>query len=216
MVFSSFTFLIYFLPAFLLVYFLVPGTWKNLVVFVASLLFYYYGVREHPLYVLLLILSIVVNYMAARHMEKGKGKRRRQICLAMGMTWNIGCLFVFKYADFFSSNLNLLFDRAGLTAAIPYIHFVLPIGISFYTFQISSYLIDVYRRKIKAENSILTLGTYLCMFPQLIAGPIVTYSQVETQMKQRECSIGNLEDGFREFTVGMALKVLIANRVGYV
>lgn len=216
MVFSSFTFLIYFLPAFLLVYFLVPGTWKNLVVFVASLLFYYYGVREHPLYVLLLILSIAVNYMAARHMEKGKGKRRRQICLAMGMIWNIGCLFVFKYADFFSSNLNLLFDRAGLTSAIPYIHFVLPIGISFYTFQISSYLIDVYRRKIKAENSILTLGTYLCMFPQLIAGPIVTYSQVETQMKQRECSIGNLEDGFREFTVGMALKVLIANRVGYV
>lgn len=215
MVFSSFLFLIYFLPAFLFVYFFVPNSWKNTVVFAASLLFYYYGVREHPFYVLLLMLSVAVNYIAARCMDGGTEKRRR-VCLAVGMLWNIGWLFLFKYADFLSSNLNLLLGRAGTEKSIPYLHFVLPIGISFYTFQISSYLIDVYRGKIKAEHSILTLGTYLCMFPQLIAGPIVTYSQVEKQMKARVSSFGNLEDGLREFTIGMALKVLIANRVGYV
>jgi len=212
MVFSSFTFLFYFLPPFLLVYFLVPDSWKNPVLLSASLIFYYYGVREHPFYVVLIVLSIAVNYVAAKRMGKYRKKKRRLACLIVGMTWNIGSLFVFKYADFLSGNLNLLLDGTGIV--IPYMHLILPIGISFYTFQISSYLIDVYRRKIPAERSILTLGTYLCMFPQLIAGPIVTYGRIGNQMRSRRHSFQNVEEGFREFTIGLALKVLIANRVG--
>lgn len=214
MVFSSFTFLFYFLPAFLLVYFLVPVSWKNAVIFAASLIFYYYGVREHPFYVVLMLLSVAVNYTAALCMLGCRGKRGRTLCLAAGMLWNAGSLFVFKYLDFVIRNVNLLLHAAGFKAGLPGVHLVLPIGISFYTFQISSYLIDVYRGKVPAERSLLTLGTYLCMFPQLIAGPIVTYSQVQSRMKSRTHSFRNLEDGLREFTVGLALKVLIANRVG--
>lgn len=214
MVFSSFTFLFYFLPAFLLVYFLAPAFLKNAVIFAASLVFYYYGVREHPLYVLLMLLSVAVNYTAARSMTRCRKEKERTMCLTAGMAWNIGCLFVFKYLDFLSRNLNLLLDRTGTGWRLPYAHLVLPIGISFYTFQISSYLIDVYRRKVPAEKSLLTLGTYLCMFPQLIAGPIVTYSEVRSQMRDRVHSFRNLEDGLREFTIGLTLKVLIANRVG--
>ncbi len=214
MVFSSFTFLFYFLPAFLLVYFLAPASWKNAVIFCASLIFYYYGVREHPFYVLLMILSILVNYIAARSMSRCRKKRGRTLWLLTGMSWNLGCLFVFKYLDFISRNLNLLLEKAGTQTRLSYAELVLPIGISFYTFQISSYLIDVYRKKIKAEPSLLTLGTYLCMFPQLIAGPIVTYSRVQEQMRRRTHSFQNLEAGLREFTIGLALKVLIANRTG--
>lgn len=214
MVFSSFTFLFYFLPAFLLVYFLAPAFMKNAVIFAASLIFYYYGVREHPFYLVLMFLSIGVNYAAACRMMQCRRKRGRTVCLTVGMTWNIGCLFVFKYLDFLSRNINLLFERTGLSARLPYADLVLPIGISFYTFQISSYLIDVYRKKVPAERSFLTLGTYLCMFPQLIAGPIVTYSQVRSQMKERVHSFRNVEEGLREFTIGLSLKVLIANRVG--
>lgn len=214
MVFSSFTFLFYFLPVFLLLYFLAPIAWKNAVLFAASLFFYLYGVREHPVYLLLMLLSILVNGVAARCMMRCKGERGRRICLAAGMVWNLGCLFVFKYLDFLSDNLNLLFDRTGVDMRLPVLHLVLPIGISFYTFQISSYLIDVYRGQVAAEYSFLTLGTYLCMFPQLIAGPIVTYSQIRSQMWVRVISYGNVEEGLREFTIGLALKVLIANRVG--
>ncbi len=214
MVFSSFTFLFYFLPVFLLLYFLAPTTWKNAVLFAASLFFYWYGVREHPVYLFLMLLSILVNGIAARCMMRCKGERGRKICLAAGMLWNLGCLFVFKYVDFVSDNLNLLFGRMGVEMRLPVLHLVLPIGISFYTFQISSYLIDVYLGRVAAEYSFLTLGTYLCMFPQLIAGPIVTYSQIRSRMWVRAVSYENVEEGLREFTIGLALKVLIANRVG--
>lgn len=214
MVFSSLTFLFCFLPAFLLLYFLVPVSWKNGILFAASLFFYFYGVREHPFYLLLMLLSVLVNYGAARGMAACRRKKGRFRWLTAGMTWNIGCLFVFKYLDFLSGNMNVLMEKAGLGIQIPYFRLVLPVGISFYTFQISSYLIDVYRRKVRAEHSLLILGTYLCMFPQLIAGPIVTYSQVNRQLKSRVHSFGNLEEGLREFTIGLVLKVLIANRVG--
>ena len=214
MVFSSLTFLFCFLPAFLLLYFLVPVSWKNGILFAASLFFYFYGVREHPFYLLLMLLSVLVNYGAARGMAACRRKKGRIRWLTAGMTWNIGCLFVFKYLDFLSGNMNVLMEKASLGIQIPYFRLVLPVGISFYTFQISSYLIDVYRRKVRAEHSLLILGTYLCMFPQLIAGPIVTYSQVNRQLKSRVHSFGNLEEGLREFTIGLVLKVLIANRVG--
>lgn len=214
MVFSSFTFLFYFLPIFLLVYFLVSAFCRNVVLFGASLIFYFYGVREHPCYVLLILVSVGINYTAARIIAACRRESWRRVWLAVGMTWNIGCLFVFKYLDFLCANLNTLLDRTGSGGSIPELHLVLPIGISFYTFQISSYLIDVYWRKIPVEQSFLTLGTYLCMFPQLIAGPIVTYSQVQERMRFRIHSYENVEEGLREFTIGLALKVLIANRVG--
>lgn len=213
MVFSSFTFLIYFLPLFLLIYFLVPKDFRNAVIFVGSLIFYYYGVKDHPFYLVLMLLTTTINYLAAQKMVRA-GYRRRKKWLILGLFWNIGCLFVFKYMDFISTNLNELLKFCNAPVALPYLHLVLPIGISFYTFQISSYLIDVYRKDIPAEHSLLTLGTYLCMFPQLIAGPIVTYSQVRKQMYQRNYSFRNLEEGMREFTIGLSLKVLIANRVG--
>ncbi len=214
MVFSSFSFLFYFLPVFLLVYFLVPAICRNAVLFGASLLFYFYGVREHPWYLLLIFASVGINYTAARFIAGCRQESWRRVWLSVGMTWNIGCLFVFKYLDFLSTNLNALLDRTEIDISIPAVNLVLPIGISFYTFQISSYLIDVYRRKIPVEQSVLRLGTYLCMFPQLIAGPIVTYSQVQERLGFRIHSYENVEEGFREFTIGLALKVLIANRVG--
>jgi len=214
MVFSSLTFLFYFLPAFLLIYFLAPAVLKNTVIFAASLIFYYYGVKDRPLYVLLMLISVGVNYLAARQMDACEGPACRKRWLAAGLVWNLGCLFVFKYLDFVIANANGVFGRLGSEVRLPYARLILPIGISFYTFQISSYLLDVYRKKIRAEGSILVLGTYLCMFPQLIAGPIVTYSQVREQLRRRVHSLANVEAGLREFTIGLALKVLIANRVG--
>lgn len=214
MVFSSFTFLFYFLPAFLALYFLAPSAWKNAVIFFASLIFYYYGVKEHPFYLVLMLISVFVNYTAARFMARCRSGRRRSIWLTAGLAWNLGCLFVFKYLGFLTENINRLSGIFGTGMRIPAVQLVLPIGISFYTFQISSYLIDVYRRSVRAERSFLTLGTYLCMFPQLIAGPIVTYSHVQEQLQERVSSFRNLEDGLREFTIGLSLKVLIANQVG--
>ena len=214
MVFSSITFLFYFLPAFLVIYFIVPKQYKNAVLFTASLLFYFYGVKDEPIYMLLIILSILVNFGVAKQMERYRRKKKRKQWLIIGLIYNMGWLFVFKYLDFLSENINAVSGLLGKGQVLPYVHLILPIGISFYTFQISSYLIDVYWKKVKAENSVLALGTYLCMFPQLIAGPIVTYSSVQEQLKERRHSFKRFEDGMREFTIGLGLKVLIANQVG--
>ena len=214
MVFSSINFIFYFLPAFLAVYFLVPAKWRNAVLFAASLIFYFYGIREQPIYFLLILLSIVVNYYAAKKIEKERWKRRRKKWLIIGLTYNMAWLFLFKYLDFVIENVNHVSQIVSGKEILGYTHLILPIGISFYTFQISSYLIDVYWKKVKAEKSILTLGTYLCMFPQLIAGPIVTYSSVQKQLAKRHVSFAKFEEGIREFTIGLGLKVLIANQVG--
>ncbi len=216
MVFSSFVFLFQFLPIFLLIYFCVPDRMKNFTILIGSLIFYFYGVREHPSYLLLIIFSILINYFSARMIERHSQPGRRKFWLFVGMFYNIGSLFLFKYLNFFSENINLFLDAAGTGNKLPLIRLILPVGISFYTFQISSYLIDVYRKKFPAERSVITLGTYLCLFPQLIAGPIVTYSDIRQQLKKRIHSVQNVEDGLREFTIGLALKVLIANRVGSV
>lgn len=216
MVFSSFVFLFQFLPVFLLFYFLVPPKYRNFIIFAGSLIFYYYGVKERPAYLLLILLSVAVNYVAARQMERFEDSRKRKRILLLGMLYNIGSLFIFKYLDFFCTNINGILRMTNSSVSIPYANLILPIGISFYTFQISSYLIDVYRKKFPAEHSFLTLGTYLCLFPQLIAGPIVTYEEVREQLHERTHSMANIEEGLKEFTIGLALKVLIANRVGSV
>ena len=214
MVFSSFVFLFKFLPLFLIIYFLAPLKLKNLVILTGSLIFYFYGIKEHPAYLLLILLSITVNYLAARMISHCQITFVQKLWLFIGMFYNIGSLFIFKYLDFFCENVNILLHMTGTDKTVPYVHLILPIGISFYTFQISSYLIDVYRKKFPAERSVIMLGTYLCLFPQLIAGPIVTYSEIREQLRERTHSLQKLEDGFREFTIGLAIKVLIANRVG--
>lgn len=216
MVFSSFVFLFQFLPLFLLIYFLVPDRLKNIVILAGSLIFYFYGIKEHPAYLLLILFSIGVNYVSALLIEHSRSNQGRKFWLFAGMLYNIGSLFIFKYLNFLCENINSVLHVTGINANIPYIHLVLPVGISFYTFQISSYLIDVYRKKFSAERSVIVLGTYLCLFPQLIAGPIVTYSEVREQLRKRTHSLQNVEDGLREFTIGLSLKVLIANRVGAV
>lgn len=214
MVFSSFVFLFQFLPVFLLIYFLVPKQGKNFVILTGSLIFYYYGIRNYPFYLLLIIGSIMINYLTALMIERSQKLSRQKFWLLAGMFYNIGSLFLFKYLEFFCKNINLALHFIDANHQIPSVNLILPIGISFYTFQISSYLIDVYRKKFPAERSIITLGTYLCLFPQLIAGPIVTFKEVREQLHSRTHSLQNIEDGLREFTIGLSLKVLIANRVG--
>ena len=214
MVFSSFTFLFYFFPAFFLLYFLSPNSCKNLVIFIGSLVFYFYGVIEYPVYLLLILLSVFVNFFVSQGMDKRNRQNIRKRWFYAGMIYNFGMLFVFKYLDFVIGNVNRIISLVGDEHSLPYANLVLPIGISFYTFQITSYLMDVYRRKIPVERSIIKLGTYLCMFPQLIAGPIITYSQVREQLSDRKHSFRAWEKGIREFTIGLSMKVLIANRVG--
>ena len=214
MVFSSLTFLFYFFPAFFLLYFLSPNSIKNLVIFIGSLVFYFYGVIENPAYLILILLSVLVNFWVSQGLDKRNRQRVRKRWFYAGMFYNFGMLFVFKYLDFGIENVNRMLGWINEELHLPYAELVLPIGISFYTFQITSYLIDVYRRKVPVERSILKLGTYLCMFPQLIAGPIITYSQVREQLTDRKHSFAGWEKGIREFTAGLALKVLIANRVG--
>ncbi|MGN0305087.1 MAG: MBOAT family O-acyltransferase, partial [Lachnospiraceae bacterium] len=161
-----------------------------------------------------MLLSVVVNYVIARMLAQSRNKGVRKSWLITGLCYNFGCLFIFKYLNFLLENFNFLNRQLGNGIQLKLTNLVLPIGISFYTFQISAYLIDVYRKKVKAETSLLNLGTYLCMFPQLIAGPIVTYSQVQKQLTRRKVSFSNVEEGMREFTLGLASKVLLANRVG--
>ena len=208
MLFSSLTFLFVFLPATLVLYFLAKDKFKNCILLAASLLFYAWG---EPKYVILMILSIIFNFFIAKWIEKSKKKKAKKLLLFLAVLINIGALFVFKYLDFTITNLNQIFNTdIGLT------QLALPIGISFYTFQILSYVVDVYRKKVKVQKNIFTLGTYIALFPQLIAGPIVRYSDVEKQLKERTHSLDKFCDGFRRFIVGFAKKVLVANNVAII
>ena len=203
MLFSSITFLYFFLPATLGLYYLVPVRLKNHVLLLASLVFYASG---EPRYVLLLLLSALVGWL------HGLGFRKRphhRGILASGLCWNLAFLLFFKYADFLIGSLNGL-----LGTAIPLPGLSLPIGISFYTFQNMSYLIDVYRGDSEAEANPASYATYLCLFPQLIAGPIVRYSDVARELRQRSVDLDGLNRGVVRFTVGLGKKVLLANTLG--
>ena len=206
MLFSSLTFLFTFLPITLALYFLAKDKYKNYILLVASLIFYAWG---EPKYIILMLLSIVFNYVMARLINKNKKQSgRKKFDLILTIIVNIGALFIFKYLNFAVDNVNSIF---GFNINSP--ELVLPIGISFYTFQILSYVIDVYRGKVKVQKNIFTLGTYIALFPQLIAGPIVRYASIEKQLKKREHSLERFCDGFRRFIVGFGKKVLIANNV---
>ncbi len=213
--FSSIAFIMYFMPVFFLVYYILPASYKNAWLFLASLGFYYYGVRGNPGYLLLMIMSVVVNFVAGKLIEAQKTKRARKAWLVVGIVYDLGWLILFKYLGFLIENLNALFGAMHVKVQLETWNLILPIGISFYTFQIISYLVDVYRRETKAEKSLISLGTYLCMFPQLIAGPIVNYHLIQEQLHKRKHSMVKVESGLKVFALGLAYKVLLANRVGH-
>lgn len=215
MVFSSIAFIMYFMPVFFLVYYILPASYKNAWLFLASLGFYYYGVRGNPGYLLLMIMSVVVNFVAGKLIEAQKTKRARKAWLVVGIVYDLGWLILFKYLGFLIEKLNALFGAMHVKVQLETWNLILPIGISFYTFQIISYLVDVYRRETKAEKSLISLGTYLCMFPQLIAGPIVNYHLIQEQLHKRKHSMVKVESGLKVFALGLAYKVLLANRVGH-
>ena len=205
----------YFMPVFFLVYYILPASYKNAWLFLASLGFYYYGVRGNPGYLLLMIMSVVVNFVAGKLIAAQKTKRARKAWLVVGIVYDLGWLILFKYLGFLIENLNALFGAMHVKVQLETWNLILPIGISFYTFQIISYLVDVYRRETKAEKSLISLGTYLCMFPQLIAGPIVNYHLIQEQLHKRKHSMEKVESGLKVFALGLAYKVLLANRVGH-
>ncbi len=216
MVFSSLEFIFRFFIIFIIAYYISPKRFRNFVLLVGSLFFYAWG---EPVYLILIVLSILVNHRLGRLIEKYTEKRRLcKFFFLLAMFYDFGMLVLFKYADFIIDNLNAIFSfaEAHTGYALPALHRIgltLPLGISFYTFQIASYIIDIYRGKHKSEKSVLQLGVYLCMFPQLIAGPIIVYSDMAEQIKERTYSLENFEDGLKTFVIGLGSKVLLANRI---
>ncbi len=207
MVFSSILFLFRFMPAAFAIYYLVPKRFKNFTLLVLSLIFYSWGEAK---YFPVMIASIVVDYTASGLIESHRNNKL--ICrlgLIYSVVFNLGMLGFFKYTNFFVGNLNALF---GLS--LPTISFVLPLGISFYTFQTMSYTIDVYLGKVKAERNIIDFGAFVVLFPQLIAGPIVRYTDINRELKERQINLPQIQDGIKLFILGLGSKVLIANNVG--
>lgn len=193
MVFSSFEFLFRFLPVFLIIYYLTPKKYKNLTLFAGSIAFYTIGEAE---YIILLLGCVVINYVLARlmyrHDTEGRGTRQK-LLLILALCYDFGVLFFYKYSGFAKE---------------------LPLGISFYTFQIAAYVIDVYRGKVPAEKAFVRLGTYLTMFPQLVAGPIINYADVRGALRDRTVSAEQFEEGIRLLVLGLAAKVIVADRIG--
>lgn len=205
MVFSSLEFIFIFLPAFLLLYGFSPPAYKNAVIFMCSVVFYGMGVKS-PVYIILFLLTLLFNYIIAQFIDAYP--RNKKVWLTIGIIFNFWWLLFFKYTGFAFENINALFH-----ARLPVKDIILPIGISFYTFQNVSYIIDVYRGNTHSEKSIINYGAYISMFPQLIAGPIVTYQSVAKQLKHRRHTISKVEDGLKTFTIGLGFKVLIANQL---
>ncbi len=206
MLFSSISFLYYFLPLVLICYFILPFRLKNVCLLLFSLAFYFYG---EPVYVFLMLASTLWSYAHGLLIEKYRGSKLGKVFLWSSAAGSLLALGFFKYADFFISNVNSIFD-----SDIPLLKLALPIGISFYTFQTLSYTIDVYRGETPAQKSYIKLATYVTLFPQLIAGPIVRYTTVEKELESRQHSIENFAVGIRRFAVGLAKKVLIADTLG--
>ena len=206
MLFSGIPFLFYFLPCVLLLYFLAPRKLKNTVLLLTSLVFYGWG---EPKFVILMIASILIGYVSGLLIEAFSQRRAKKIVLIFNVTVNLAFLGVFKYADFFIENFN-----AATGLSLPFLKLALPIGISFYTFQMLSYTVDVYRGDVPAQKNPVDLGAYIALFPQLIAGPIVRYADVVKQLKEHTHSFENFALGMRRFSAGLAKKVLIANVLG--
>ena len=204
MLFTSISFLYYFLPALIIIYFITPKKYKNIILLIASLLFYLYG---EPKYVFLMIAEIIIAYLGAILIDKYKNQSKNILIITLFI--HIFLLIIFKYTDFIIQSINDISN-----ANIKLLNIALPIGISFYTFQIISYVIDVYNGKVKVQKNIINLATYVSLFPQLVAGPIVRYQTVEKELDDRVHSFNNFAYGIRRFSIGLAKKVLIANALG--
>ena len=208
MVFSSITFLFFFLPIFIAAYFLTPTIWgKNLVTLLFSLVFYAWG---EPKFVLVLLASIVFNMVAALIIDRQSG-RSRQYALAFAVSVNLALLIYFKYANFITANIDALLRPIGLGVKATNIE--LPLGISFFTFHCLSYIVDVYRRRFRANRDPIQVALYIALFPQLVAGPIVRYKTVARQLRARSHTLSRASAGARIFIIGLAQKVLIADVV---
>jgi len=209
MVFSSLVFMFIYLPVVLAVYYLVPVKWRNLWLFIVNLVFYGWG---EPVYILLMMLSILINYISGIIIctNRDTNRKKAKTALIINTAINLALLMFFKYFDFIAENLALI---PGLDFIKP-LGISLPIGISFYTFQTMSYPIDVYRGDTVSQRSFINFGTYVALFPQLIAGPIVRYKDVDDQLEQRDMNLDKFADGIRRFIVGLGKKVLLANNIG--
>lgn len=209
MVFSSTIFLCVYLPLVLLGYYICPKKGRNLFLLIVSLVFYAWG---EPKYVFLMIFSILVNYIFGRLMDKNRGRKKRmKLLLVLSVVIDLGLLSVFKYTDFIITNVNAIFG-----SSFDLLKIALPIGISFYTFQAMSYTIDVYRNDVRVQKNLIDFGMYITMFPQLIAGPIVRYADVQDQLAERSVTTADFSEGVMRFVVGLGKKVLLANQMGAV
>ena len=206
LLFSSISFLYYFLPVVLLLYFIIPFKFKNFLLLLVSLFFYFYG---EPIYTLLMLATTLSSYIHGILIGHFKGTKWSKVFLVSSVVTSIFVLGFFKYTDFFLTNINAI---AG--TEIPLLKIALPIGISFYTFQTLSYTIDVYRGEAQVQKNFIHLATYVALFPQLIAGPIVRYTTVEEELQQRTHSLSNFAVGANRFILGLGKKVLLANTLG--
>ena len=207
MVFSSIVFIFRFLPAAFITYYFTPHKYKNLVTVILSLIFYSWGEGK---YFLLMIASILVDYMAGIMIYKYKNnKKKGMIILCLSLMFNLGMLFIFKYLNFFIESINRI-----LNLSINTVNIHLPLGISFYTFQTMSYSIDVFRGTVKPEKNIINFAVFVTLFPQLIAGPIVKYRTIQKEIKNRKIELNHIQNGLKMFILGLGKKVLIANNIG--
>lgn len=209
MLFSSVTFLFVFLPVTLIIYYICPAPLRNVILLIASLFFYAWG---EPVYIVLMVLSILWNYVCGKEISKRTDNpRAARLSLIQALAVNLLLLGFFKYYGFFVEGLNAI-----LPFRVPYRELSLPIGISFYTFQAISYLMDVYRKEVRPQKNILNFALYIAMFPQLIAGPIVRYIDIEAQLKERKVSMAKFGAGARYFIAGLGKKVILANGIGVI
>ncbi len=206
MVFSSLIFLCYFLPAVAILYYACPARYRNVILLIASLFFYAWG---EPVYIAIMLFSTVFDYINGRVLGVVRKLRARRFVLVLSVCGNLGILFFFKYRDFLVENINSI---AGTDIGL--MGLALPIGISFYTFQTMSYTIDVYRKRIEPQKNILAFATYVCLFPQLIAGPIVRYRTIQREVKTRKTSFAMCYRGLNRFVIGLGKKVILANTIG--
>ncbi|SYX84132.1 MBOAT family O-acyltransferase [Paenibacillus alvei] len=207
MVFSSLIFLYFFLPITILIYFIAPNQLRNATLIVASLVFYAWG---EPVYIFLMLFSTVIDYGYGLLIDKYRHRKSTaKALLVCSLVGNLGILGFFKYYGFLVENINSLFGLHGEVTTLP-----LPVGISFYTFQSMSYIIDVYRDKVPVQKNLIAFGTYVTMFPQLVAGPIVAYGDVANQLTVRKITLSRFGEGTQLFVRGLAKKVLLANHIG--
>ena len=206
MLFSSISFLYYFLPITLTVYFICKNKYRNIILLISSLFFYFYG---EPKYTILMLISAFSAYVHGILIDKFRDKKYSKVFLVSGLSINLGILVIFKYGDFIIKNINYIFY-----SNINLLRLTLPIGISFYTFQTLSYVVDVYTNKAKVCRRFTNFATYVCLFPQLIAGPIVRYTTIEDELQNRTHSFEKFAYGVNRFIIGLAKKVILSNNLG--